>query len=163
MLILLFGISAIILAVGIIIYKVFGEKMYQKDIEWIYWVINIVGTVGCAVVAIAALIVGITYSHHRIIDQRIEMYETENQQIEERISTAVDGYMTYESDTFDKCDHEDALGLITLFPELKSDSLISKQIDAYMENNKQIKVLKEEKLSYRVYAWWLFFGGDEDG
>lgn len=163
MLILLFGIFALILAAGIVVYKVFGNKMYQKDIEWIYWVINIIGTIGCAVVAIAALIVGITYSHHRIIDQRIEMYETENLQIEERISTAVDGYMTYESDTFDKCNHDDALGLVTLFPELKSDSLISKQIEVYMENNKQIKLLKEEKLSYRIYAWWLFFGGGEDG
>lgn len=163
MLILLFGIFAIILVVGIIVYAVFGNKMYQKDIEWIYWVINIIGTVGCAVVAIAALVVGITYSHHRIIDQRIEMYETENLQIEERISTAVAGYMTYESETFDKCDHDDALGLVTLFPELKSDSLISKQIEVYMENNKQIKLLKEEKLSYRIYAWWLFFGGGEDG
>lgn len=163
MLILLFCIFALILAVGIVVYKVFGNKMYLKDIEWIYWVLNIIGTIGCAVVAIAALVVGITYSHHRIIDQRIEMYETENLQIEERISTAVDGYMTYESDTFDKYDHDDALGLVTLFPELKSDSLISKQIDAYMENNKQIKALKEEKLSYKIYAWWLFFGGGEDG
>lgn len=163
MLILLFCIFAIILAVGIVVYKVFGDEMYQKDIEWIYWVLNIIGTVGCAVVAIAALIVGITYSHHRIIDQRIEMYETENLQIEERISTAVDSYMTYESDTFDKYDHDDALGMVTLFPELKSDSLISKQIEVYMENNKQIKLLKEEKLSYRIDAWWLFFGGGEDG
>lgn len=163
MLILLFCIFALILAAGIVVYKVFGDKMYQKDIEWIYYALNIIGTIGCAIVAIAALIVGITYSHHRIIDQRIEMYETENLQIEERISTAVDGYMTYESDTFDKYDHDDALGLVTLFPELKSDSLSSKQIEVYMENNKQIKALKEEKLSYKVYAWWLFFGGGEDG
>lgn len=163
MLILLFGIFAIILAAGIVVYTVIGERLYQHDHEWIYYVLNILGTAGCAIVAIAALIVGITYSHRAIIDQRIEMYETENLQIEERISTAVDGYMTYESDTFDKYDHDDALGLVTLFPELKSDSLISKQIDAYMENNKQIKALKEEKLSYKVCAWWLFFGGGEDG
>ena len=163
MLILLFCIFALILAAGIVVYKVFGYKMYQKDIEWIYYILNTIGVIGCAVVAIAALVVGITYSHHRIIDQRIKMYETENVQIEERIATAVNGYMKYESDTFDKYDHDDALGLVTLFPELKSDSLISKQIEVYMENNKQIKMLKEEKLSYRIYAWWLFFGGDEDG
>lgn len=163
MLILLFCIFALILSAGIVVYKVFGDKMYCNDDEWVYYILNIIGTIGCAVVAIAALIVGITYSHHRIIDQRIEMYETENLQIEERISTAVDGYMKYESDTFDKFDHDDALGLVTLFPELKSDSLISKQIEVYMENNKQIKLLKEEKLSYRIDAWWLFFGGGEDG
>lgn len=163
MLILLFGIFAIILAVGIIVYTLIGDKMYLHDKDWIYLALNTIGAAGCAIVLIATLIVGITYSHSAIIDQRIEMYETENLQIEERISTAVDGYMTYESDTFDKFDHEDALGLVTLFPELKSDSLINKQIDVYMENNKQIKALKEEKLSYKIYAWWLFFGGGENG
>ena len=45
-----------------------------------------------------------------------------------------------------------------MYPELKSDNLVTKQIELYVENNKQIKKLKSEKLDYNLMAWWLYFG-----
>lgn len=31
-----------------------------------------------------------------------------------------------------------------------------------VENNEIIKSLESERLHYRIYAWWLFFGGGEN-
>ena len=49
--------------------------------------------------------------------------------------------------------------LVTLYPELKADTLVAKQIEIYTNNNQKIKELKEQKLYGKVYKWWLYFGG----
>lgn len=41
--------------------------------------------------------------------------------------------------------------LTTLYPELKSDKLIEKEIDLYEANNEKIITLKEQKINERVY------------
>lgn len=161
MLIVLFIIFAMILAAGIFVMIKWGKQLYREDREWTFFTLNAIGGLGCIIVAILALIFAIKYSGARVIDQRIAMYETENQQIEERIGSLVNNYMAYESDTYEKVDNgDDTIALVSLFPELKSDTLVERQIEVYMSNNKQIKELKEEALAYKVYAWWLFFGGN---
>lgn len=161
MLIVLFIVFALILAAGIFVTIKWGNQLCREDREWTYFTLNIIGGCGCAIIVVLTLIFSINYSNVRVIDQRIAMYETENQQIEERIESLVDNYMTYESDTFEKVDNgDDKIALISLFPELKSDALVERQIEIYMSNNKQIKELKEEALKYKVYAWWLFFGSN---
>ena len=47
--------------------------------------------------------------------------------------------------------------LFSMYPELKSNELATKQINLYISNNAEIKKLKEAKLDYEVYKWWLFF------
>lgn len=161
MFIVLFIAFALILAAGIFVMLKWGNQLYREDREWTFFTLIAIGGCGCIIIAILTLIFSITYSNARVIDQRIAMYETENQQIEERIESLVDNYMAYESDTFEKVDRgDDTIALVSLFPELKSDTLVERQIEVYMSNNKQIKELKEEELKYKVYAWWLFFGGD---
>lgn len=53
--------------------------------------------------------------------------------------------------------------LITLYPELKSDKLVQKQINIYVDNNKKIKILKEKQINGKVLKWWLYFGGKNNG
>ena len=49
--------------------------------------------------------------------------------------------------------------LIQMYPELKSNELVSKQIDIYNENNKKIKKLKLEKIKNQKAKFYLYFGG----
>ena len=44
-----------------------------------------------------------------------------------------------------------------MFPELKSDQLVIKQIEIYNENNRKKKKLRKDKTIERIYKWWLFF------
>ena len=98
-------------------------------------------------------------------DSKISMYQEENNNIQQEISTIVSNYMQYEKDT-NKIASEiipntmqgGILVLTELYPELKSNDLVNKQIDIYVENNKKIKDLKEQKLNNMVSKWWLYFG-----
>ena len=93
-----------------------------------------------------------------IIDEKIEMYQEENASIEESIDVAVKSYMDYEASTYGELKDKDAMNLVSHIPELKSDTLVQQQIEVYVENNKKIKELKEEKIDLSKSKWKLYFG-----
>ena len=117
-----------------------------------------VGLVVSVILLIAILIVGIQVSSFSVIDEKIEMYQTENAKIEAQVAQIVEQYQKYESETFDKVSPENSITYVTLYPELKSDELVKSQIAVYVENNQMIKTLKEQQISASVYRWWLYFG-----
>lgn len=94
----------------------------------------------------------------RTLDDKIAMYEAENAAIEEEINILVENYMKYESGTFESLKGEDGITLISLYPELKADTLVSQQCELYISNKEQITSLKEEKISLSNYKFWLYFG-----
>ena len=154
MLLVILGISI----VGTIVFMIINEKSYS---EWP--VGGLIVSVPIFLIAfIATLVLGIDISNARVIDDKIAMYQEENEHIEQQIRVIVDDYMEYESDTFEKVKgEEDPITYVTLFPELKSKELVAKQIEIYQENNQEIKELKCEKLDLKVKAWWVYFGGGE--
>ena len=108
---------------------------------------------------IAAIILCIGVSELRVIDEKIEMYTEENTKIESQMDDLIRNYMEYEGNTFKEFKSESAVVLINLYPELKSDVLVQKQLDIYVANNEKIKELKNEKITGKVKKWWLYFGG----
>lgn len=98
----------------------------------------------------------VTSGNH--IPEMISMYEEENNQIESQIGELVNKYMEYEGSTFKDLKNEDSVALVSLYPELKSDALVEKQIEVYIENNKKIKNLKKKQIELSTYKWWLYFG-----
>lgn len=128
------------------------------DNENIYYILNTIGGILLLCSLIATVVVGVYYSQTRVIDNKISLYQEENIKIEEQINIIVEKYQTYEKGTFENCKIEDPTMVFVMYPELKSDSLVTKQIELYIENNKQIKKLKSEKLDYQLMAWWLYFG-----
>ena len=128
------------------------------DNESIYWALNAVGGIITGIFLLATLILGVSYSDIMIIDDKIAIYQEENEKIETQVNLIVENYQNYEKDTFKECKLEDPTFVFTMYPELKSNDLVSKQIDLYVENNKKIKELKTSKLDYEIMAWWLYFG-----
>ena len=111
------------------------------------------------VLLVIAIFLGISVSNGRIIDEKIAMYQEENNKIEKQIDTLVSNYMNYESDTYEKIKSESSITLVSMYPELKSDKLVEEQISVYEENNKKIREFKEDKINLKVKKWWLYFGG----
>ncbi len=99
-----------------------------------------------------------TVGTEHTIDRKIAMYQEENVAIEERIDIAVKEYMNFETSTYGELKDKDAISLVSLFPELKSDTLLQKQLDIYVENNNKIKELKEAKIDVAIARWQLYFG-----
>ena len=93
------------------------------------------------------------------IDNKILMYQEENANIERDIDKIVKQYLEHENTTFTNLKTEESLiTLVTLFPELKSDTLVQQQIEIYTNNNAQIKMLKEQKINIITKKWLLYFG-----
>lgn len=95
---------------------------------------------------------------NRYIDQKIQAYEEENERIEKDVDFVVAEYMKHENQTFDMSEVESSTVLVQMYPELKSDELVCKQIDIYNENNKKIKKLKIEKIENQKAKFYLYFG-----
>ena len=112
----------------------------------------------CVLLAIG-MFLGISVSNGKTIDEKIVMYQEENNKIEKQIDTLVSNYMNYESDTYEKIKSESSITLVSMYPELKSDKLVEEQISVYEENNKKIREFKEDKINLKVKKWWLYFGG----
>lgn len=95
----------------------------------------------------------------KTLESKIDMYTEENNNIEENMNILVEQYMNYESNTYGNLKNESSIALVALYPELKADTLVEKQIEVYTENNKKIRELKEKMINIRNYKWLLYFGG----
>ena len=174
MLILLFCISILILATGLVLHIAkeayhgastndvnkskwlkLGKTVYMNELHGIFYTIGIILFV---VITTSLVVVGTTYGRCQIIDEQIAIYQEENTKIENTINEIVTNYQEYETDIFDNTIEELNPTLIfSMYPELKSDQLIIKQIEIYNENNKEIKKLRKDKTIEKIFKWWLFF------
>ena len=120
------------------------------------------GTIGVLGVMVSVIVAGALLGsivNSRTLDDKIELYQAQNNEIEARLSETVSQYMQYETDTYRDLKGESCITLVSLYPELKADELISKQCELYIANNENITKLKEKKINVRNYKWWLYFGG----
>jgi hypothetical protein len=155
MLLLLLFICVVVIVSGSII------KVKSYDFEEVGVGMIVLG-VGLGIVFLmTTLFVGIDVTCLGVIDEKIAMYQEENAAIECQIAEVVQKYQQYETDIFTEVAPEDAVTLVALYPELKSDTLVQQQIDVYIANNQKIKELKEQKIDADVLRWWLYFGGEE--
>lgn len=134
---------------------VYAQLSKKYDVEWIN-----AFTIIFIALAVLFCLLGIPGTiDSRYTDQKIQMYQEENEKIEEDVSVIITQYMEHENETFDMSKIESSTVLIQMYPELKSNELVSKQIDIYNENNKKIKKLKLEKIKNQKAKFYLYFGG----
>lgn len=110
-----------------------------------------------SVFLVICIIVGICMmddiAEGKVIDEKIAVYEQENEKIETAIDVLVKEYMTQEEKIMIKTANKESLiTLVQLYPDLKSNDLVKKQMDIYVNNNKKIKKLKTKKLN-GGYIW----------
>lgn len=153
MILLIFGICILMIVGGFILDEKTGA---DSDI---CFGISGIGMVVCFFALLGLIIVGINVKSLSVIDDRIAMYEEENARIEQQVADVVEQYQKYETDIFMEVAPESAVTMVSLYPELKSDSLVQAQIEVYTENNKTIRDLRDKQIKGNVYRWWLYFGG----
>ena len=136
------------------IFVIIGIIVTIKD-EWeevspVYWF--------CAVAVTLLTIIIFVLGYPHKISEKLTMYEEENTKIEEKVKSTVQGYMNYESETYNNLVKEAELEtLLIKYPELNSNELVKSQIELYKENNKKIKELKELEITKSTWDWWLKF------
>lgn len=120
------------------------------------------GAVGFTMLAVAIVVaafLGSSVKGLSVLDDKIAMYEEQNDKIEEQIAEVVKQYMEYETGIFTEVTTDSAITLVALYPELKADALVASQIELYVENNEKIIELREEQINGAITRWWLYFGG----
>lgn len=149
----------IVLAVIFLALLILGIVLASFDFEFTSMIFVIPSGIALFASVIAIVWLCVNVSELSVIDAKIEMYEEENTTIEKSIAETVTQYQNYEKEIFTEVVPESAVTLVSLYPELKSDTLVQKQIEIYVENNSKIKELKEQKISGDVWRWWLYFWG----
>jgi hypothetical protein len=176
MLIVITGFGLLLIAIAILFtssYAFYEKHLYGNDPEQKTLLYKIgrgpgssdasaylyaLGGIITVIALIATLCLGVEYSQVRIVDDRIALYEQQNEDIEAEIAAIVSAYQAYEQDTFDKVGENISPTMVfALYPELKSDTLVAKQIELYVANNKTITELKASKFYYELYRWWICF------
>lgn len=112
--------------------------------------------------AIVTLCIGvwliISVQSGNLLDQKIELAQTQNADIENKVKIVVDNFLSHEKDTYKALKPDEVILAATTYPELQSNAMIQEQIKVYEENNKKITSLKEQKIDLSVKKWWLYFG-----
>lgn len=90
-----------------------------------------------------------------IIEDKIAIFQDENSNIEIEMQNIINTYLNHEEKIFSV--NEDDF-LFNIPPDLKSDLLVTIQIETYLDNRAVIKDLKTQLLNRSIYKWWLFFG-----
>lgn len=116
-----------------------------------FGVLFIVGLIS-EIIGISTLIEGVA------IDDKIEICETENANIENSVRIAVETYLQHENITYDKLSNANATTFVGIFPELSSSEIVTKQVEIINENNKKIRELKEAKVQLRIWKFLIYFG-----
>lgn len=94
----------------------------------------------------------------KAIDNKIAFYEEENQRIENSITIIVEKYLQHEEIVYDNLSVDDVNAYLVVYPELRSNNIISKQIDVLTSNSEKLKELKSERADISTYRWWVYFG-----
>lgn len=109
--------------------------------------------------AASIVFVGAGLVDGQTIQEKISLYETENAEIDSQICEIVEGYKSYEKETFEKVSNKSANVLVELYPDLKSNEIVTKQMEIYMSNKKKVMSLQEDLINQKFLRWWLYFGG----
>lgn len=156
-------IGATLLITGAIRYgKVDGDTKHQRNYEGDWCPGQPRQIIGFAIIVctiIAAIVLMIFIVNGWTIQEKIDLIEAENSNIDSQILETVESYKDYEQSTFDKVSDKSADVIVQLYPELKSDELVAKQIEIYTDNKQRIISLKEALINQKPYKWWLYFGG----
>lgn len=107
---------------------------------------------------VTVIVVGIYNYNKSTIDSRLSILEEQNQIVLSQIEPLVQRALEYESNTYKdfKLDAAKVIAFTQLYPDLKANSFLNRQIDIILANQAEIKQLKLDKASLNAYHFWLW-------
>ena len=160
MLILILGLSLIAFVTFLVLRVMYPSKShFYYDVHDFFTAMSFIFGIISFFIILGICSLTTKIATESVIDSKIAMYKEENATIEQDIDKIVQEYLNHEHDTFtDLKTEENSITLVTLFPELKSDTLVQQQLEIYVANNAKIKALREEKIELAKKRWILYFG-----
>lgn len=141
----------ILLVIGLILLIV-GITQYE----------NALSGLGAGIFAVflfvTAIVAGLYNYDKSTIDSRLPVLEEQNQIVLSQIEPLVQQALEYESNTYKdfKLDAAKVIAFTQLYPDLKANNFLNKQIDIILANQEGIKQLKLDKATLNAYHFWLW-------
>lgn len=120
----------------------------------------IIGVAGCAIFGIWTIWNIITVASGFGIQEKIQIYEEQNAQIEQSIDAAVKAYCEHEQITYVQMSDGAVALVAAAYPELASSELVKTQMEVWTSNSSELKDLKSDLVDFHRAQYFLYFGGE---
>lgn len=94
------------------------------------------------------------------IQEKIQIYEDQNTQIEQSIDAAVKAYCKHEQITYVQMSDGAVALVAAAYPELASSELVKTQMEIWTSNSNELKDLKSDLVDFHRAQYFLYFGGE---
>lgn len=94
------------------------------------------------------------------IQEKIQIYEDQNTQIEQSIDAAVKAYCEHEQITYVQMSDGAVALVAAAYPELASSELVKTQMEVWTSNSNELKELKSDLVDFHRAQYFLYFGGE---
>lgn len=94
------------------------------------------------------------------IQEKIQIYEDQNTQIEESIDAAVKAYCEHEQITYVQMSDGAVALVAAAYPELASSELVKTQMEVWTSNTHELKKMKSKLVDFNKARYFLYFGGE---
>lgn len=94
------------------------------------------------------------------IQEKIQIYEDQNTQIERSIDAAVKAYCEHEQITYVQMSDGAVALVAAAYPELASSELVKTQMEVWTSNSSELKDLKSDLVDFHRAQYFLYFGGE---
>lgn len=94
------------------------------------------------------------------IQEKIEIYENQNAQIEQSIDAAVKAYCEHEQITYVQMSDGAVALVAAAYPELASSELVKTQMEVWTSNSHELKKMKSKLVDFNKARYFLYFGGE---
>lgn len=121
---------------------------------------GIIGVAGCAIFGIWTIWNVIGVSSGFGIEEKIQIYEDQNAQIEQSIDAAVKAYCEHEQITYVQMSDGAVALVAAAYPELASSELVRTQMEVWTSNSNELKDLKSKLVDFHRAQYFLYFGGE---
>ena len=121
---------------------------------------GIIGVAGCAIFGIWTIWNIITVASGFGIQEKIQIYEDQNAQIEQSIDAAVKAYCEHEQITYVQMSDGAVALVAAAYPELASSELVKTQMEVWTSNSHELKDLKSKLVDFHRAQYFLYFGGE---
>ena len=92
--------------------------------------------------------------------EKIQIYEDQNTQIEKSIDAAVKAYCEHEQITYVQMSDGAVALVAAAYPELASSELVRTQMEVWTSNSNELKDLKSKLVDFHRAQYFLYFGGE---
>lgn len=92
--------------------------------------------------------------------EKIQIYEDQNTQIEKSIDAAVKAYCEHEQITYVQMSDGAVALVAAAYPELASSELVRTQMEVWTSNSNELKELKSRLVDFHRAQYFLYFGGE---